>query len=90
MDGTLVDSEKLWDISLVALRSIGPEYFDVTVCGNEVCNPKPHPEPYPRAGPGRSPFDTPSATSRSPTGRRWVNPLEGNETKTSAGEGKQS
>jgi hypothetical protein len=36
----------------------------------------------------QSPFDTPSATSRSPTGRRWVNPLEVNETKTSAGEGK--
>ena len=34
------------DLTDVALRSIGPEYFDVTVCGDEVRNPKPHPEPY--------------------------------------------
>jgi HAD superfamily hydrolase (TIGR01509 family) len=37
------------DLTDVALRSIGPEYFDVTVCGDEVGNPKPHPEPYLRA-----------------------------------------
>ena len=37
------------DLTDVALRSIGPEYFDVTVCGDEVCHAKPHPEPYLRA-----------------------------------------
>lgn len=30
----------------IALRTIGPEYFDVTVCGDEVERPKPHPDPY--------------------------------------------
>lgn len=37
------------DLTDVALRSIGAEYFDVTVCGDEVRNTKPHPEPYLRA-----------------------------------------
>ena len=37
------------DLTDVALRSIGPEHFDVTVCGDEVRNTKPHPEPYLRA-----------------------------------------
>jgi HAD superfamily hydrolase (TIGR01509 family) len=30
----------------VALRTIGPENFDVVVCGDEVTRTKPHPEPY--------------------------------------------
>lgn len=34
------------DLTEVALRSIGLEYFDVTVCGDEVTRTKPHPEPY--------------------------------------------
>jgi HAD superfamily hydrolase (TIGR01509 family) len=33
----------------IALRSIGPEFFDVTVCGDEVERPKPHPDPYLKA-----------------------------------------
>lgn len=34
----------------LALTTIGPEHFDVTVCGDEVDgNNKPHPEPYLRA-----------------------------------------
>jgi len=33
----------------IALRSIGPEYFAVTVCGDEVDRPKPHPDPYRKA-----------------------------------------
>ncbi|HEU0087753.1 MAG TPA: HAD family phosphatase [Pseudonocardiaceae bacterium] len=33
----------------LALRSIGPEHFDVTVCGDEVTHTKPHPDPYLRA-----------------------------------------
>lgn len=37
------------DLTDVALRSIGTEHFDVTVCGDEVRHPKPHPEPYLRA-----------------------------------------
>jgi len=37
------------DLTEVALRSIGHEHFDITVCGDEVRNPKPHPEPYLRA-----------------------------------------
>lgn len=34
------------DLTEVALRQIGIEYFDVTVCGDEVTRTKPHPEPY--------------------------------------------
>jgi HAD superfamily hydrolase (TIGR01509 family) len=34
------------ELTDVALRSIGVEHFDVTVCGDEVRRPKPHPEPY--------------------------------------------
>ncbi|MGH3914344.1 MAG: HAD family hydrolase [Pseudonocardiaceae bacterium] len=34
------------DLTDVALRYIGLEYFDVTVCGDEVARTKPHPEPY--------------------------------------------
>lgn len=30
----------------VVLGSLGPERFDVVVCGDEVAHPKPHPEPY--------------------------------------------
>ncbi|MEV4278321.1 HAD family hydrolase [Actinoplanes xinjiangensis] len=30
----------------VALRTLGPENFDVVVCGDEVQRPKPDPEPY--------------------------------------------
>ncbi|HWS32871.1 MAG TPA: HAD family phosphatase [Actinoplanes sp.] len=30
----------------VALRTLGPENFDVVVCGDEVQKPKPDPEPY--------------------------------------------
>ncbi|BEL02357.1 HAD family phosphatase [Actinoplanes sichuanensis] len=30
----------------VALRTLGPENFDVVVCGDEVERPKPDPEPY--------------------------------------------
>jgi HAD superfamily hydrolase (TIGR01509 family) len=30
----------------IALRTIGPQYFRVTVCGDEVSRPKPHPDPY--------------------------------------------
>jgi HAD superfamily hydrolase (TIGR01509 family) len=33
----------------IALRGIGPEFFDVTVCGDEVERPKPHPDPYLKA-----------------------------------------
>jgi len=32
-----------------ALKSIGPHYFSVTVCGDEVANGKPAPDPYLRA-----------------------------------------
>jgi HAD superfamily hydrolase (TIGR01509 family) len=32
-----------------ALKSIGPQYFSVTVCGDEVDNGKPAPDPYLRA-----------------------------------------
>lgn len=34
------------ELTEVALRSIGHQYFDVTVCGDEVTHNKPHPEPY--------------------------------------------
>jgi HAD superfamily hydrolase (TIGR01509 family) len=33
----------------VALTTLGPEHFDVVVCGDEVTRSKPHPEPYLRA-----------------------------------------
>jgi HAD superfamily hydrolase (TIGR01509 family) len=33
----------------IALRTIGPEYFAATVCGDEVSRPKPNPDPYLRA-----------------------------------------
>jgi len=33
----------------VALTTLGPEHFDVVVCGDEVIRSKPHPEPYLRA-----------------------------------------
>jgi HAD superfamily hydrolase (TIGR01509 family) len=42
----------LRELTDVALGSIGPEYFDVTVCGDEVTRNKPHPEPYLRAAAG--------------------------------------
>lgn len=37
------------ELTDLALRSIGAEHFDVTVCGDEVARAKPHPEPYLRA-----------------------------------------
>lgn len=37
------------DLTEVALRNIGIDQFDVTVCGDEVTRTKPHPEPYLRA-----------------------------------------
>ncbi|MGH3909629.1 MAG: HAD family hydrolase [Pseudonocardiaceae bacterium] len=57
------------DLTEVALRSIGIEYFDVTVCGDEVRHPKPHPEPYLRAAKllGVDPADC-VAVEDSPTG----------------------
>jgi HAD superfamily hydrolase (TIGR01509 family) len=33
----------------IALATIGPENFAVTVCGDEVDRPKPHPDPYLKA-----------------------------------------
>jgi len=33
----------------IALATIGPEHFAVTVCGDEVERPKPHPDPYRKA-----------------------------------------
>ena len=33
----------------VMLPTLGPEHFDVVVCGDEVAHAKPHPEPYLRA-----------------------------------------
>ena len=44
----------------IALATIGPEHFTVTVCGDEVDRPKPNPDPYLKAirllgaDPGRS------------------------------------
>jgi HAD superfamily hydrolase (TIGR01509 family) len=37
------------DLTDVALKWIGAEFFDVTVCGDEVAHNKPHPDPYQRA-----------------------------------------
>ncbi len=37
------------DLTDVALKWIGAEFFDVTVCGDEVAHNKPHPDPYERA-----------------------------------------
>ncbi|MCP3803671.1 HAD family phosphatase [Allokutzneria sp. A3M-2-11 16] len=34
------------ELTEVALDSIGREHFDITLCGDEVTNPKPDPEPY--------------------------------------------
>ncbi len=37
------------DLTDVALKWIGAEFFDATVCGDEVAHNKPHPDPYERA-----------------------------------------
>ncbi|WP_246843336.1 HAD family phosphatase [Allokutzneria sp. NRRL B-24872] len=34
------------ELTEIALDTIGREHFDLTVCGDEVTNPKPDPEPY--------------------------------------------
>lgn len=34
------------ELTEIALRTIGAEHFDVTVCGDDVTRNKPHPEPY--------------------------------------------
>jgi HAD superfamily hydrolase (TIGR01509 family) len=37
------------DLTELALDTIGRQYFDATICGDEVTHTKPHPEPYLRA-----------------------------------------
>ncbi|MFB9903436.1 HAD family hydrolase [Allokutzneria oryzae] len=34
------------ELTELALESIGREHFDITICGDEVTDPKPNPEPY--------------------------------------------
>jgi HAD superfamily hydrolase (TIGR01509 family) len=46
---TALVTSTLRDLTDVALKWIGAEYFDVSVCGDEVAHNKPHPDPYQRA-----------------------------------------